>query len=52
MPNDLAVTLARCLKGQTAVKSLELRVKGKLSFFCANLIEQGIVKNNSLGNLV
>ena len=38
MPNSLAVTLARCLTGQT-VKSLELRVNGKLSFCCANLME-------------
>ena len=52
MPNSLAVTLARCLTGQTAVKSLELRVSGKLSFCCAYLIERGIVKNNSLSNLV
>ena len=52
MPDSLAVTLARCLTGQTAVKSLELRVNGKLSFCCANLIERGVVKNNSLSNLV
>ena len=52
IPDSLAVTLGRCLTGQTAVKSLELRVNGKLSFCCANLIEQGIVKNNSLSNLV
>ena len=52
MSHSLAVTLARCLTGQTAVKSLELCVSGKLSFCCANLIEQGIVKNNSLSNLV
>ena len=52
MPHSLAVTLARCLTGQIAVKSLDLSVDGKLSFCCANLIEQGIVKNNSLRNLV
>ncbi|XP_015776077.1 PREDICTED: uncharacterized protein LOC107354145 [Acropora digitifera] len=52
MPNSLAVTLARCLTGQTVVKSLELRVNGKLSFSCANLMEGGIVKNTSLSNLV
>ncbi|XP_067025697.1 uncharacterized protein [Acropora muricata] len=52
MPDSLAVTLARCLTGQTAVMSLELRVNGKLSFCCANLIERGIVNNNSLSNLV
>ena len=52
MPDSLAVILARALTDQTALKVLELRVNGKLSFFCANLIEQGIVKNNSLSNLV
>ena len=52
MPDSLAVTLLRCLTGQTAFKSLELRVNGKLSFCCANLIERGIVINNSLSNLV
>ena len=48
MPNSLAVTLSRCLTGQTAVKSLELRVNES----CANLILRGIVKNNSLSNLL
>ena len=52
MSHSLAVTLSRALAGQTAVKSLELRVNGKLSFCCANLIQRGIVKNNSLSNLV
>ena len=52
MPDSLAVTLSRCLTGQTAFKCLELRVNGKLSFCCANLIERGIVINNSLSNLV
>ena len=52
MPDSLAFTLSRALAGQIAVKSLELRVNGKLSFCCANLIKRGIVKNNSLSNLV
>ena len=52
MSHSLAVTLERCLTGQLAAKSLECRVNGKLSFCCANLIERGIVKNNSLSNLV
>ncbi|XP_015747397.1 PREDICTED: uncharacterized protein LOC107327156 [Acropora digitifera] len=52
MPGSLAVTLARCLSGQTVVKSLELRVKGKLSFCRANLIERAIIKNTPLSNLV
>ena len=51
MSHSLAVTLARALTDQTAVKVLKLRVNGKLSFCCANLIEQGIVKNNSLSRL-
>ncbi|XP_044171256.1 uncharacterized protein LOC114961641 isoform X2 [Acropora millepora] len=49
---SLAVIQSRALARETAVKSLELRVNGKLSFCCANLIERGIVKNNSLSNLV
>ena len=52
MPGSLAVTLARCLTGQTVVKSLELLVKGKLSFCRANLIERGIIKNTPLSHLV
>ena len=52
MSHSLAVTLGRCLTGQTSVKSLKLRVNGKLSFCGANLIQRGIVKNNSLSNLV
>ncbi|XP_074610423.1 uncharacterized protein LOC141864545 isoform X2 [Acropora palmata] len=52
MSYSVADTLSRALAGQTVVHSLELRVNGKLSFCCANLIEQGIVKNNTLGKLV
>ena len=52
MSYSLAVILSRALAGETAVKSLELRVNGKLSFCCAYLIERGVVKNNSLSNLV
>ena len=52
MSYSLAVTLSRALAGETVVKSLELRVNGKLSFCCANLIQRGIVKNNSLSYLV
>ena len=51
MSHCLAVTLARALTGQTALKVLVLFVKGKLRFGCASLIEQGIVKNNSLSSL-
>ena len=52
MSNSLAVTLSRALASQTALKDLKLCVKGKLSFCCANLIERGIVKNNSLSKLI
>jgi len=52
MLDSLADTVARCLTGQTVVKSLELRVNGKLSFCGASLIERAIVNNNSLSNLV
>ena len=52
MSHSLAVTLSRALAGQTAVKFLDLSIFGKLSFCCANLIERGVVKNNSLRNLV
>ena len=52
MPVSFAVTLGRCLTAQTVFNSLELRVNGKLSFCCANLIEQAIVKNTSLSKLV
>ena len=51
MSHSLAVTLERCLTGQSAAKSLKFGVNGKLSFCCANLIERGIVKNNSFSNL-
>ncbi|XP_015767862.1 PREDICTED: uncharacterized protein LOC107346570 [Acropora digitifera] len=52
MSLSLAVTLSRALAGETAVKSLDLSIFGKLSSCCGNLIERGIVKNNSLSNLV
>ena len=51
LSHSLAVTLERCLTDQIAAKSLKLEVKGKLSFCCANLIERGIVKSNSLSKL-
>ena len=52
MLDSLAVTLSRALAGETAIKSLDLSIFGKLSFCCAYLIERGIVNNNSLSNLV
>ncbi|XP_067017683.1 uncharacterized protein [Acropora muricata] len=52
LSHSLADTLSRALAGETAVKSLDLSIFGKLSFYCGNLIERGIVNNNSLSNLV
>ena len=52
MSHSLAVTLSRALAGETAVKSLNFTIFGKLSFCCGSLIEEGIVKSNSLSNLV
>ena len=52
MSHSLAVTLSRALAGETAVKSLNLCIFGKLSFCCGNLVERGIVKNKTLSNLV
>ena len=52
MSHSLAVTLSRALAGETAVKSLDLSIFGKLSFCCGNLIERGIVRNSSLCNVV
>ena len=51
MSYSLAVTLSRALSRQTAFKFLDLSIFGKLSFCCGNLIERGIVKNNSLSRL-
>ncbi|XP_068751416.1 uncharacterized protein [Montipora capricornis] len=52
MQDSLAVALATGLAGQIAVKVLDLCVNGKLSLYGANLIERGIVKNNSLTKLI
>ena len=52
MSHSLAVTLSRALAGQTGVEFFDLSIHGKLSFCCRNLIERGIVKNNSLSNLI
>ena len=51
MQDSLAVALATGLAGQIAVKVLDLCVNGKLSLYGANLIERGIVENNSLTKL-
>ena len=47
MSHSLAVSLSRALTGQTAVKSLELRVNRKLSFR-ARLFERGLSLNLGL----
>ena len=52
MQDSLAVALARGLAGQIAVKVLDVCVNGKLSLYGANLIERGIVENNSLIKLI
>ncbi|XP_068751418.1 uncharacterized protein [Montipora capricornis] len=52
MQDSLAVALATGLAGQIAVKVLDLCVDGKLSLYGANLIERGIVENNSLSKLI
>ncbi|XP_068687950.1 uncharacterized protein [Montipora foliosa] len=52
MQDSLAVALATGLAGQIAVKVLDLCVDGKLSLHGANLIERGIVENNSLTKLI
>ena len=49
--HSLAVALSRAFTDQTGLKVLNLYVNGKLSFCGANLIERGIVKNNSLCEL-
>ncbi|XP_074610485.1 uncharacterized protein LOC141864565 [Acropora palmata] len=51
MSYSLADTLSRAFKGQTAVKSLELRVYGKLRFCCANLIEREGEDNTGRENI-
>ncbi|XP_068687970.1 uncharacterized protein [Montipora foliosa] len=52
MQDSLAMALAKGLAGQIAVKVLEVCVDGKLSLYGANLIERGIVENNSLTKLI
>ncbi|XP_068751378.1 uncharacterized protein [Montipora capricornis] len=52
MQDSLAMALATGLAGPVAVKVLEVCVDGKLSLYGANLIERGIVENNSLTKLI
>ena len=52
MQDSLAEALATSLEGQIAVKVVDLCVNGKLSLYGANLIERGIVENNSRTKLI
>ena len=52
MQDSLAEALATSLAGQIAVKVLDLCVNGKLSLYGANLIERGIVENDSRTKLI
>ena len=47
-----AATISRGITGQTAVKSLDLSVNGKLSLSCANVLQNSLLENRSLNDLV
>ena len=47
-----AVAISRGITGQTAVKSLDLSVNGKLSLSCANVLQNSLLENRSLNDLV
>ena len=51
LQESLAEVLARGLAGESAVKVLDLCVKGRLSFDGAYSLEKGILRNNSLRNV-
>ena len=48
---SLAKALARGLAGESAVEFLDLCVNGKLSFYGAHSLEEGILRNGSLKNV-
>ena len=52
MQDSLVMALAKGLAGQIAVKVLDVRVNGKLGLYGANLIERGIVQNDSRTKLM
>ena len=47
-----AAAISRGITGQTAVKSLDLSVNGKLSLSCANALQNSLLENRSLNDLV
>ena len=47
-----AAAISRGIMGQTAVKSLDLSVNGKLSLSCANVLQNSLLENRSLNDLV
>ena len=47
-----AAAISRGITGQTAVKSLDLSVNGKLSLSCANVLQNSLLENRSLNDLV
>ena len=48
MQDSLAAAVCKGLEGPTFLNSLDLRVSGNLSNFCASLLERGLDKNRSL----
>ena len=47
-----AAAISRGITRQTAVKSLDLSVNGKLSLPCANVLQNSLLENRSLNDLV
>ena len=47
-----AAAVRRGIARQTAVKSLDLSVNGKLSLSCANVLQNSLLENHSLNDLV
>ena len=47
-----AAAISRGIMRQTAVKSLDLSVNGKLSLPCANVLQNSLLENRSLNDLV
>ena len=47
-----AAAISRGITGQTAVKSLDLSVNGKLSLSCANVLQNSLLENRSLNDLI
>ena len=45
-------SISRGIAQQTAVKSLEISVNGKLSLSCANVLQSGLLENRSLNDLL